>query len=95
MRIGKLSVFTQKFFRACKRKYTKDDETNSWELFILYLCELFCKEEEQYSHKLGKDLKDRLEYYKEWPYNPEYYHIYESGFQEYLKSIGKEQNENL
>ncbi len=85
MRTGKLTRFTQRFFRACKNNYIKSEGDNAdWECFILILCEMYCYQSEKF---LTYNLKERLEYFRSWPYNPQIggFEIGEKGFQDYLE----------
>jgi hypothetical protein len=90
LKIGKLTTFTQQFLRECKKHFNQhvaSTEIGSWELFILQICEDFC---EKYKDKIPEELKLRNDFYDEWPYNPDYFRISESSFQEYKKWVEKQ-----
>lgn len=81
MNIGKLSIFTQKWLLACKKTFESD--LGTWEVFILYLLDLFSDRE-----NAPEELKQRLDYYGRFrdQYNPEFFKISEKEFQFYKKS---------
>lgn len=87
--IGRLTEFTKKFIRACKKHYIDGEGGNAdSECFILVLCELYCIHNKGF---LTPELKARLEYFQSWPYNPMIggFTIGEEEFQEVKKDLIK------